>query len=350
MGATRANAEILTEKAQGRAYGDRVRALWEAYGTYGVLVLVLLGGAISNPLFLTGPNLLNVARQSVALGIVAIGQTFVILTGGIDLGVGSVMTLANTLSSSLMVGKLEFAQPGAQPAYATPVDSMMVPAILVVLAVGLGIGLVNGAIITKFRVAPFIVTLGMMSVVQGVIFLYAPTSIGMATKQFRWVADGKAGPIPVAFIGFLGLAIIAAIVLRRTALGRHIYAVGGNEEVARLSGVKTNLVKLGVYAICGLSAAAAGLFLTSRMGSGNPLAGTNFELDSIAVVVIGGTSLFGGRGGIGGTIAGVFIIAILANILNLSNIDPFYQQVFKGAIIIAAVAIWTTGRRRTATG
>lgn len=295
-----------------------------------LLVVMSAGTAMAEPLFLSGRNISNVLRQASALGIVSIGQTIAILSFGIDLSVSSVATMAGVLCASLMQGRPE----------------MVVPAVLIALGFGLAIGLLNGLLVTKFGLADFIVTLATWSIVNGVMFVYTEgREVGSVTRGFMFLSEGNVGPFPMSLIVWVVAAIAAFVFLRYTRLGRHIFAVGGNMEIARLSGIHVNLVKTLVYAISGFLAAVAGLVLLARLGVGYPLAGREFQLDSIAAVVIGGTSLFGGRGGVVGTIAGVLIVSALNNIFNLVGVSAFAQHVLKGLVIIIVVVIRARGDR-----
>ncbi len=298
---------------------------------YGILLLIIVAASIASPDFRTAQNLFNVLRQSVALGLVSIGQTIVILTGGIDLSVGSTISLVAVYTSGLMAG-----QEGL---------GIILGVVLATLGGALLVGAVNAAVITQLRVTPFIATLSVASIVQGLVLLYAKTPKGAISPEFRYFAEGMAGPVPVPVI-FLALLLIATFVmLTRTVWGRYIYATGGSEVVARLSGIRTKLIILFAYMFCSLTAGLSGLFLTSRMGIGDPQVGglnfDRFDLDSIAAVLIGGTRLGGGKGSIIGTIAGVLIVTVLNNIFNLTGVSTFYQWIVKGVIILVAVAAYT---------
>lgn len=288
-----------------------------------VLILLIILSSIISPTFRTGLNVQNVSRQAVALGLVSLGQTFVILGGGIDLSAGSVISLVSCLSAGIMMGQPE----------------RLAPVLLGMVLLGTLIGVFNGLLVTRLRVAPFIVTLGTMSIVQGLVFLYTKNPVGKIPKAFRFLAEGQIGPIPFPVILFAVLTLIALFVLRRTIFGRYIYATGGNEEVARLSGINTSLIKIATYVVGSLAATATGLFLTSRLRIGQPLVGQGYELDSITAVLIGGTALSGGRGGVIGTVIGVLIMIVLNNILNLMNVTSYWQWIVKGSIIILALAI-----------
>ncbi|MCP4626306.1 MAG: ABC transporter permease [bacterium] len=294
-----------------------------------IVYLVLLGLIVATSLlsdiFLTSRNIQNLLRQVVPIGVVSVGQTFAILTAGIDLSVGSVVSMASCLTSGMIHGREPF----------------IFPVVAFVIVLALFIGFCNGYVITRTRVHPLIVTLGMMSVIQGGLLLYTKSPIGSVPGIFDFLAWGMLGFIPFPIFIFAGLAAAGIFLLRRTTFGRYVYATGGSEEVARLSGIKTDRVKIITYMICSFTAAVAGIFLASRMGMGDPLVGERYMLDSILPVLIGGTSLSGGKGGIAATVAGVFIFAILSNALNLLDVSAYWQWIVKGLIIIVAVAFYT---------
>lgn len=296
---------------------------------YGVLALLLLAGMALSPSFRNPANLFTILRQAVPLGLVSIGQTIAMLAGGIDLSVSSVITLASLLSASLIAGRV----------------GLVLPVILLCLGVGALFGLVNGWTSSRLRVDPFIVTLGTMSIGRGLALVYARGPVGSVPPAYQALAYQTVGPVPVAV---LLLAVVFAgglIILRRTRFGRHIYAVGGNPEVARLAGIDVHRIKIAAFVISGMLAAATGLFMSSRMGSGDPNVGPGFELDSITAVIVGGTVLGGGRGGLVGTLGGVLLIALLSNLLNQMNVGNWYQQIIKGLILLIAVAAyWKRGR------
>lgn len=283
------------------------------------------------PEFLSGRNIANVARQASALGIVSIGQTIAIISLGIDLSVSSVATMAGVIAATVMVGK----------------TGMVIPATLLGLATGIVVGLANGLLIAKVKLPDFIVTLATFSAVDGLMLVYTQgRSVGSITPGFAFISEGNVGPVPTSVFVWLGFAAMAFVFLRYTRLGRHVFAVGGNREVARLSGVNVIWTKILVYVLSGFLAAAAGLMLLARMAVGYPLAGQAFQLDSIAASVVGGASLFGGRGGITGTIVGVLILSVLNNSFNLIGVSTFSQFVIKGFVIIAVVAIRARGETR----
>ncbi|KGJ11747.1 ribose ABC transporter permease [Paracoccus versutus] len=287
-----------------------------------ITVSVLMGLASDN--FFSLNNIMNVLRQVSVVGILAVGMSFVILTGGIDLSVGAVMALVGTLSAGMMVNM-------GLPA---PV------ALLVGLLIGLGIGLANGVLVAWGRMPAIIVTLATMGMARGLGLIYSGGyPISGIPSWISWFGVGRVGVVPVPVIVMVLIYAVAWVLLQRTAFGRHVYALGGNETAARLSGVKTQRVKLAVYGISGLTSALAAVILTGRLMSGQPNAGQGFELDAIAAVVLGGTAISGGRGLILGTLIGAVLLGILNNGLNLMGINPYLQDVIKGAIILLAIYI-----------
>lgn len=291
---------------------------------YIILCAFFVFATFASPQFRTVYNVFNLLRQAVAFGIVGIGQTVAILSGGIDLSVGSLISLVACLTSGIMIGN----------------PTLVIPIVLFVLSIGILVGLTNGTLVAYLRVPPFIATLAMSAILQGSVLLYTKKPVGGVTRGFMFFANGQLGPVPFAFVFWVGLLALFLFLLRKTGLGLHIYAVGGNEEIARLSGIPVRRVKLAVYTLSGFLAALTGVFLASRLGIGDPLVGQGFELESITAVLIGGTSLAGGRGGIEGTIAGVLIIALVNNILNLLNVSGFWQWVVKGIVVIGVVAAY----------
>lgn len=302
----------------------KLKEHWMIIVVYLVLLVLIVIGSLLSPVFLKPRNIDNLLRQVTSLGIVSIGQTFAILTGGIDLSVGSVISLTTCLTTGLVMGK----------------ESLMIPVVIMVIVMGVAIGFVNGLIITRTGVHPLIVTLGTMAIIHGGTLIYTKVPVGSVPAWFEFPAWGSIGFIPFPIIILVIFSALGFFITKQTVFGRHVYATGSNEEVARLAGISTDRVKIYVYMISGGSAALTGLYLVSRMGMGDPLVGERYMLDSVVPVLIGGTSLAGGRGGIVGTIAGVFIFTVLSNILNLVGISSFWQMVVKGMIIIMAVAFY----------
>ncbi len=291
------------------------------FGTLiGLLVLVLVLWILT-PHFLTVSNLLNVAQQTSINAIIAVGLTFVIITAGIDLSVGSIVAFSGVVLASAL-----------QAAVPLPI------ALMIGLSVGTLSGLLNGLLITYGRLPPFISTLGMMSVARGSALLYTGgRPISGFSPEFRYLATGELLHIPVPVIIMVLIYLIGHIVLTRTKFGRYVYAIGGNEEAAVLSGINVKFHKAAVYALCGLLSGLAAIILTARLNSAQPIAGIMYELDAIAATVIGGTSLMGGEGRIIGTLIGALIMGVLRNGLNLLGVSSFIQQTVIGAVIIFAV-------------
>jgi ribose transport system permease protein len=310
-----------------RFFGSRqqLRRLIHESGIFLALIILLVVGAMSSPFFLKTTNIVNVSRQIAIIGIVGIGMTFVILTSGIDLSVGATIGLVSVISGQMLRNEVEW-----------PL------ALAAGLLAGAAVGAVNGIGITKGKLQPFIMTLGMMVIVRGITMTYTdgqPILIGRErAAPIKWLSEEFYGvPVPVWIL--LAIALSAAFILTYTPFGRKIYAVGDNVEAARLSGINTDWVIFWCYVLSGAMAAISALILVSRLRTGEPTQGEGFELDAIAIVVIGGTSLFGGEGTIRGTLMGAAIVAALANLLNLLGVSPFSQQIVKGLIIIGAVLI-----------
>jgi ribose transport system permease protein len=291
---------------------------------YGLIVLLMVWASLSSNRFLNERNLFNISRQAVFLGTVALGQTLVILTGGIDLSVGSVVKLTLLTSAIWMNGS----------------SANTAGAILATLGLGAAIGFIHALIITRLNVAPFIVTLGSYSILQGVALTVSTSPIGKASPEILRLYDQRSGPVPVLAVGFLILLLLGIFILRRTPFGRYIYAVGGSEQVARLSGIPVNRVKFGVYILCSMLASLTGLLLLSRYGVGDPVIGEGLELQSITAVILGGTSLFGGRGSLIGTLGGVLLLGLTSNLLVVLNVNQWIQELIQGIIIVVAVALY----------
>ncbi|MBA2874520.1 ribose ABC transporter permease [Thermaerobacillus caldiproteolyticus] len=290
----------------------------------GFLLLCIVLSILSDN-FLTMDNWLNILRQVSINALIAFGMTFVILTGGIDLSVGSVLALSSAITAGMMANGM-----GG------------LAAILVGLLAGLFMGALNGAIITKGRVAPFIATLATMTMFRGATLVYTdgrPITGFSNDILFQMMGRGYFLGIPVPVVFMIVVYIALYFVLKKTTFGRHTYAIGGNEEASRLSGIRVDRLKIWIYSLTGGLSALAGIILTSRLNSAQPTAGTAYELDAIAAVVLGGTSLSGGRGWIFGTFVGALIIGVLNNGLNLLNVSSFYQQVIKGVVILLAVIL-----------
>jgi len=295
------------------------------------LLLIIIIISFMSPSFLTATNIFNVLRQVSISALIAFGMTFVILTGGIDLSVGSTLALTGAISAGLLAG-------GVNPLLA----------MLIGLLLGALLGAINGVIIAKGKVAPFIATLATMTIFRGLTLVYTdgkPVS-GLGDSQaFQLFGKGYLFGIPVPVVTMIVAFIVLYFILKQTTFGRRVYAIGGNEEASRLSGINVDRITIAVYALTGMLAALSALILTSRLNSAQPTAGQSYELDAIAAVVLGGTSLTGGRGWIFGTLVGALIIGVLNNGLNLIGVSSFFQQVVKGIVILIAVLL---DRKKTA--
>nr|WP_276330808.1 ribose ABC transporter permease [Halanaerobium congolense] len=287
----------------------------------GLLILVIVLSFMS-PYFLTIPNILNIIRQVSIIAIVSFGMTMVILTGGIDLSVGSMLAFSGAISAGMMVNS----------------GLNVFLAIFIGLAAGTALGFFNGLAVAKAKLPAFIVTLAMMTIARGFTLIYTNgRPISGFNETFRFFGAGYLGRIPIPVVIMFMFLVIIYILLKKTPFGRYIYAIGGNETATKLSGINTEKIKVAVYALNGFLAAVSGIILTSRLNSAQPMSGEGYELDAIAAVVLGGTSLSGGSGTVIGTIVGALIIAVLNNGLNLLNVSSFYQLVAKGAVILLAV-------------
>jgi len=295
------------------------RRLGTLAGLFALCVLLW----ILTPHFLTVSNLVNVLEQTAINAVIAAGMTFVIISGGIDLSVGSLVALAGVVLATLLHAGV-------------PVPI----AIAAALGIGFAFGLFNGAAITWGRLPPFIATLGMMSVARGCALLFTDgRPVSGFDPGFRSFATTRIAGIPAPVLVTIGVYLVAWFVLSKTRFGRYVYAIGGNEEATRLSGVNVRMHKMCVYGVSGLASAVAAVLLTSRLNSAQPIAGMMYELDAIAATVIGGTSLMGGDGGLSGTLIGALIMGVLRNGLNLLGVSSFVQQIVIGLVIVFAVLV-----------
>jgi ribose/xylose/arabinose/galactoside ABC-type transport system permease subunit len=300
-----------------------VRALRELrrFGIYWVLLLTVLSAAFYIPNFRSYENLTNILNQSAALAVLSVGQTFVILCGLIDLSVGQLLGLVVVLGCALM---------GTQP-------GGTIAALGVALGLGAAVGATNGLLNNLLRIHPLILTFGTMGILQGIIFVFTDRSVGTASPLVVWLANGQLGGLPVPAILLAIITAGAYLILQHTRFGRHIYAVGGNEENARRVGVNVQRVKFLAFVMSGLSAGLAGILVAGRIGTGYPNAGIGFELDAIVAVVLGGTSLAGGVGSVIGSAIAAVALGVASNLFNLLGISVFVQMLVKGVIVIAAV-------------
>ncbi|MCH8215239.1 MAG: ribose ABC transporter permease [Planctomycetes bacterium] len=298
--------------------------LLQKYGLSVAFFIICAVISLLSPAFLTVPNIVNVLRQISINAILAIGVTYVILTGGIDLSLGSIVAITGVLAAT-------FAHPDTHP--------LIVP-LLIGVSGGILIGVFNGLVITRFKVAPFIATLGMMTIARGgALIISGGRPVSNLTDSFNFIGGGDLFGCPLPILILAGVFLFSYFILKNTTLGRYIYAVGGNEEAARASGINVTKTRITAYAICSGLAGLAGIIQASRITTGQPNAGISYELDAIAAVVIGGTSLAGGIGSVAGTVLGALIIGVINNGLDLLNVPSYYQQVVKGLIIIGAVIL-----------
>jgi galactofuranose transport system permease protein len=325
---SQAGAAIESGSTRGRAWRARAASLLQRQGALVALVLLAAFATARYGRFLTEENLTNVLRQNSMLGLVALGMTFVILTGGIDLSVGSLVAAAGVVAAGLA-------------GQGTPV------AVAAGVSVGAALGLTNGLVIAKARIQPFIMTLAMMIAARGLALVYTgekTISVPAAARAFGELGRGKldVGPLslPYPVLILLAAYALAWLVLNYTRFGRHTYALGDSEEAARLMGLNVGRVTVGVYTLSGALAGLAGVLLTSRLGTGQPVAAGGWELDAIAAVVVGGTLLTGGQGGVGSTLVGMLLLALIFNIFNLEGwISPWWQLVLRGVILLAVVIV-----------
>jgi ribose/xylose/arabinose/galactoside ABC-type transport system permease subunit len=292
-----------------------------------IFIVICIVAYLLTPDFLTLGNIRNVLRQVSIIGLLAAGETFVILIGGIDLSIGALVSLTGCIAAGFQ-GHGVFI------------------GVLAGLLAGAAIGLVNGLAVAKGRIQPFVVTLGTMSIAQGLALLYTGGyPIFDLSDSFNHIGSGSIGLVPIPVAIFFLVYVIAYLVLRFSKFGRYTFALGGNENATRLSGINVDRQKILVYTVCGLLAGLGGVVLAGRLGIGMPTMGTGYELQAIAAVVIGGTSLAGGRGGIVGTILGTLTLGVIYNVLNLMNVTAFYQYIVIGAIIVIAALINELGKR-----
>ena len=317
------------------AIGARIEVPWwvrNNAGLAGVLVLigaVCLVGAVVSDRFLSFNNFLNVFEQTTDLALVSIGQTLTILSGGIDLSVGSLISLASCLTSGLINNN----------------PDRVLPVVIAVLALGTLVGCINAGLVVALRVHPLIVTLGTGAILQGVTLLYALGPVGRVPRGFNFLAYGRVYGLPLGATIAVLLCLLIALLLRYLPLGRQIYALGDDANSARLVGLRRARILMLVYGTSGFCCAATGLYLAARFGVGQPYTGVNYTLASITPVVLGGTLLSGGKGGVTGTLFGAFLIALLNNLLNFMDVSKHYQLVAQAAIIILAVSVYVERRR-----
>ncbi|MDH2429954.1 ABC transporter permease [Sphaerisporangium sp. TRM90804] len=293
-----------------------------------LIVVLVATAALTSDAFLTQANLTNLLKQMVTTGLLAFGMLVVILTGGIDLSVGSVVAFSGIVTAGLAGGM--------------PIAAAMAVGVLC----GIGFGLVNGTLIARFALAPFVVTLAALTTVRGLAFVYSEVPIAPEDPAFFTLGSALAGPLPVSTLIMLAVFLVGGVFLTRTPAGRAIVAIGGNAETVRLAGINVRAHVILAYTVSGACAGLAGVILASRVGIAQPSVGVAFELDAIAACVIGGASLAGGRGSVRATFGGVLVLVLINNLLNLYGVQSFWQQVLKGLIIIAVILVQRTNRVR----
>jgi inositol transport system permease protein len=314
--------------------GEAIRGVLSRYGIFFIFAAMLVVASLLSPAFLTLTNITNVIRQMSIIGLIALGVTGVIVSGGIDLSSGSVVGVACVVAASL-------AQTPDRAFYPSLAGHPVVVAILAGCAVGMAAGFVNGWFVARTLIPPFIATLGMYTAARGAAMLYTGgRPLSHLSEGYDFIGQGDFLGVPVPILVLVGMAIVTHVLYSRTKFGKFIYAIGGNEQAARVSGINVGRYKILIYTYAGMLAGMAGLVISSRIGSGQPGLGVGYELDAIAAAVIGGTSLSaGGIGTIPGTIVGALIIGVLNNTLDLVNVSAYWQQIIKGAIIVGAVVL-----------
>ena len=341
-------SEALPAAKVNRANQKRPLALLlMSFRTFIALIVVFVFFSVTTPNFLDVPTLVIVAKHVAVNAILAIGMTFVILTAGIDLSVGSIVGVSGMIAGAMLTHGIPV------NVFDVTIFPNVVETILITLAAGAAIGLLNGLLITRLNVAPFIATLGTLYIARGAALLISDGAtfsnlVGdprCDNTGFPFLGSGTLAGVPVSIVALVVFAAVAAYVAARTPFGRHVYAVGGNERAAALSGVRVNLVKISAYMISGFCAAFAGLVIASELVAAHPASGETFELNAIAAAVLGGTSLSGGRGTIAGTLVGAFVIGVLSDGLVMLGVSSFWQMVIKGIVIIAAVVLDQMQRR-----
>jgi inositol transport system permease protein len=322
-------------KVRNGQQAQMLSSIFSKYGIFLIFAVMVVTASVLSPAFLSSTNLINIVRQMSVVGLISLGVTGVIVSAGIDLSSGSVVGLTAVVAAS-------FAQ---DPEYATPFyPGLHVPLIVAVLAaclVGALVGLINGSLIAKTRIPPFIATLGTFTAIRGLALLYTGgRPISDLKDAYNFIGQGDVFGVPVPIIILVIVAVITHILYAHTKFGKYIYAIGGNEQAARVSGIDAAKYKMLIYVYASLLAGLAGLVVSARIGSGQPGLGVGYELDAIAAAVIGGASLSaGGIGTVAGTIVGALIIGVLNNILDLMNVSAYWQQIIKGCIIVGAVIL-----------
>jgi inositol transport system permease protein len=332
-----ANPVVTTaNKARNGQQGAQLLAsIFSKYGIFLIFAVMILAASILSPAFLSGTNLINIVRQMSIVGLIALGVTGVIVSAGIDLSSGSVVGLTAVVAASLAQ------DPEYSAAFYPGLHLPFIVPVLAACVVGALVGLINGSLVAKARIPPFIATLGTYTAIRGVANLYTGgRPISNLTDEYNFIGQGDVFGLPVPIIILVVMATVTHILYAHTKFGKYIYAIGGNEQAARVSGINASRYKMLIYVYASFLAGLAGLVVSSRIGSGQPGLGVGYELDAIAAAVIGGTSLSaGGIGTVAGTIVGALIIGVLNNTLDLMNVSAFWQQIVKGCIIVGAVIL-----------
>jgi inositol transport system permease protein len=333
------NPAVITQSSEAARkwphLGHIISTAFAKYGIFLIFAIMVLVAWMLSPAFVTTTNIINVVRQMSVVGLIALGVTGVIVSAGIDLSSGSVVGLSAVVAASLaqQVGYSAARYPGLQ-----------VPLIFSILAacvVGALVGLINGSLVAKTHIPPFIATLGTYTAIRGAALLYTGgRPVSDLTDEYNFIGQGAVFGLPVPILILIVMAIVTHILYAHTKFGKYVYAIGGNEQAARVSGINTGKYKMLIYVYAGFLAGIAGLMVSARIGSGQPGLGVGYELDAIAAAVIGGSSLSaGGIGTVAGTIVGALIIGVLNNILDLTNVSAYWQQIVKGCIIVGAVIL-----------
>ncbi len=296
---------------------------------YALVLLVGLGASVYSERFRDPGNLTNVLRQTIVLGLLAMGQSLVILAGGIDMSVALIARLSTLIVAVLFSGN----------------EALILPLVALGLLIGASLGLVNGLIITRVYASPFIVTFGMFSILSGVSLAIASSPVGKIPPAYLGVYDASLGPVPVSVLVMGALWFGAWLLTSRTRFGRALYAVGGSQRVARLSAINVSRTLVGAYVLSGLCSAAGGLFILARTGVGDPKMADGLDFQSIVAVALGGISLSGGRGSMLGTLGGVLLLGVVANMFNILQVDSFFQQLILGLVVLITVATYRTGKQ-----
>jgi inositol transport system permease protein len=328
---------IATEAAPAkwRQVAIQFRAIFNKYGIFLVFIAMLIVASILSPAFLSKTNLINVVRQMSVVGLIALGVTGVIVSAGIDLSSGSVVGLSAVVAASLSQ------LPDYPAAFYKGLQVPLFVAILAACGAGALVGLINGSLVARTRIPPFIATLGTLTAIRGAALLYTGgRPISDLTDGYNFIGQGDLLGIPVPILILVFMAVVTHVLYSQTKFGKYVYAIGGNEQAARVSGINVGKYKMLMYVYAGFLAGLAGLVVSARIGSGQPGLGQGYELDAIAAAVIGGASLSaGGIGTVAGTIVGALIIGVLNNILDLTNVSAYWQQIIKGGIIVGAVIL-----------